>query len=155
RGSLAGRVAPGAGWDREARAAGRLEQRAQLPARLRLTAVPVPRAQMNVDEAVDPRIARKVGHRAPVDFPRRDDAPRLHHPQHFAKREATLAQVLEDLMGVGDVERALGEGKLVDAPLLVAEILESAGGAGPPRAGGEGGRARPPSRRTDARPDRA
>src|SRR5262249_55978334 len=126
-GFLARGVAPDAGRDLEARDAGRVEQRAQLTARLRLAAVPVPRAQMNVDEAVDPRISPKVGHRVPVDFPHRDDAPWLHHPQHFAKGEAALAQVLEHLVGVRDVERAVEEGKLVDAPLLVAEILESAG----------------------------
>src|SRR5437867_9529184 len=62
-GVLARGVAPHARGDLEARDAGPIEQRAQMPAHLRLAAVAVPRSQVGLHEAVDPRISRPVGHR--------------------------------------------------------------------------------------------
>ena len=63
-----------------------------------------------------------------------DEAAGAHDAQHLAEGGGRLAQMLGDLVGVGDVERGVGEGQRVHAGLLVAEVRQAAGGR--VRAGG-------------------
>jgi hypothetical protein len=77
--------------------------------------------------AVQPRVGRVPGHRGVVRVPGGDDPVRAADPQHLAQGRDRIAEVLQDLVGVHDVERAVRGVDGVDVAGAEADRVESGG----------------------------
>jgi hypothetical protein len=97
-----------------------------VPAGVRLGPVGGGHLVVELQPAVEARLAGGVGHGGVVGVPHGHDAPGLEDPAHLAQRGHRIDQVLEDLVGVDHVEVAVGIGEGVDVGHLEADVVEAA-----------------------------
>ena len=66
---------------------------------------------VELEPAREAGVRRRPGHRLVVRVPRRDEATWAGHPCHLPEQAHRVADVLQDLVGVDDVEGVVSEGQ--------------------------------------------